>query len=98
MTPTLVKQLVDSGISVVVQPSNYRCYSDGQFVNSGATISDDLSPCDVIFGVKPIKPDMVLEGKTYFMYSRIASAMPASIPLKEAFMAQRCSFIDYEEI
>jgi len=36
-------------------------------------MNEDLSTADLIIGIKPISPEKVLEGKTYMMYSRIAT-------------------------
>ena len=57
LTPKEVSQLIKDGIKVIVQSSNNRCYSDEEFKAVGAEISDDLSPCKVIFGVKEVPID-----------------------------------------
>lgn len=54
LTPKQVQQLTKDGIHVIVQPSPSRCYSDDEFLEAGAKIQEDLSPCSVIFGVKEV--------------------------------------------
>lgn len=57
LTPKEVGNLIKKGIKVVVEPSNNRCYSDEEFKAVGAEISEDMSKCAVIFGVKQVPID-----------------------------------------
>jgi alpha-aminoadipic semialdehyde synthase len=44
LTPKEISKLVnEDGIRVIVQSSSNRCYSDSEFQNAGAIISEDLS-------------------------------------------------------
>jgi alanine dehydrogenase len=52
LAPIHVKQLVREGIRVLVQPSNVRIATDFEYSEAGAEVSEDLSPCNVILGVK----------------------------------------------
>jgi alpha-aminoadipic semialdehyde synthase len=55
LTPKEVRKLVsEDGIRVIVQSSSNRCYSDMEFKNAGAIISEDLQSAKVILGVKEI--------------------------------------------
>ena len=47
-----VKHLTRNGTRVVVQPSNVRICTDQEYKDAGAEISEDLSECNVILGVK----------------------------------------------
>ena len=57
LTPKEAELLIKDGIKVIVQSSNNRCYSDEEFRAVGAEISEDLTPCKVIFGVKEVPID-----------------------------------------
>ena len=46
-------------IDFIVQPSEIRAFDDKEYENCGAKISDNLSNCDIIFGVKEIDPNWV---------------------------------------
>ena len=56
-------------IQLIVQPSNIRAFKDEEYKNNGALISNDLSSCDIIFGVKEIDPNLLLNNKTYIFFS-----------------------------
>jgi alanine dehydrogenase len=74
LTPREVKVLVADGIKVFVQPSPSRCYTDEEFEEVGAIIQDDLSQCEVIFGVKEVPIANLLPNKTYFFFSHTIKA------------------------
>ena len=56
-------------LNVVVQPSKNRCFSDDEYKNRGAEINEDLSKCSIIFGVKEIDTDVLMNNKTYVFFS-----------------------------
>ena len=60
LIPTHIKELSSKfpDISITVQPSKHRCFSDQEYEKQGAIISEDLSDCDLILGVKEIEPDL----------------------------------------
>lgn len=62
------------GIKVIVQPSSNRCYSDKEFAAVGAEISEDLTPCSVIFGVKEVPLEYLIPNKTFFFFSHTIKA------------------------
>lgn len=47
-----------SGVDrIIVQPSTKRIFSDSQYEDAGCVVSDDLSECGLILGIK--KPKVV---------------------------------------
>ena len=75
LTPKEVEALTSDGsIKVLVQPSPSRCYTDDEFIEAGAQIEEDLTPCDVIFGVKEVPIENIIAGKTYFFFSHTIKA------------------------
>ena len=74
VTPREVEKLVKEGIDVIVQPSTVRCYSEKEFIAAGATISEDLSSCNVIFGVKEVPIEYLIPNKTFFFFSHTIKA------------------------
>ena len=45
----------EQNIKVLVQPSTIRCYTDDEFEAAGATIQEDVSSAEVLFGVKKFR-------------------------------------------
>ena len=82
LTPREVLKLVhDDGITVLVQPSTTRCYSDEEFASAGAILQDDVSSASVIFGVKEVPIENLLKDKTYFFFSHTIKAQTSNMPL-----------------
>ena len=71
LAPIHIKQLKGKypNIKFIVQPSNLRSYDNNEYEKCGARISEDLSQCDIIFGVKEIEPKLLLANKTYVFFS-----------------------------
>jgi alanine dehydrogenase len=97
LTPKEIGELTkDGSVRVLVQPSPSRCYTDEEFIEAGAEIFEDLSPCDVIFGVKEVPIAYLLEGKTYFFFSHTIKAQVYNMQLLDALLAKKIRLIDYE--
>jgi len=52
--------LLYPGLEIVVQPSRIRCYSDQEYLDRGLTLSEDLSSCDLLMGVKEVEIDALI--------------------------------------
>ena len=55
-----------------------------------------MGEADIIMGIKPIKPENVLQNKLYMMYTRIHTFNESTKPLLLSFIDKKCSLIDYE--
>ena len=96
LTPSHVRDLVDSGIKVLVQPSNLRCFSDYEFEQAGATITEDISEAQLILGIKEVPISKLLPSRTYMFFSHTIKAQPYNMPLLDALLDKKIRLIDYE--
>ena len=96
LTPKEVKALVADGMTVLVQPSTSRCFTDNEFRKAGGVIQDDVSAADVIFGVKEVPIPDLIPNKTYFMFSHTIKAQGYNMPLLDEFNANKLRAIDFE--
>ena len=97
-------------LNVVVQPSKNRCFSDDEYKNRGAEINEDLSKCSIIFGVKEIDTDVLMNNKTYVFFSHTyklnketlnnAQGTPGMDKKKllKSVLEKKIRLIDYENI
>ena len=81
---------------IVVQSSEIRAYSDDDYRAYGITVVDEVSDCDVLFGIKEAKIDSLIPGKQYFFFGHIAKKQEYNRPLLQAFMQKNITFCDYE--
>ena len=80
----------------IVQTSRFRCFSDKEYVNAGMEVRDDVSDCDVLFGVKEVEIDALIPEKTYFFFSHTAKEQPYNRKLLQEIAARKISLVDYE--
>ena len=71
LVPTHIKQLLSTfpGLNITVQPSKHRCFSDQEYEEQGAIITEDLSACNLVLGVKEIEPALLIPSKSYMFFS-----------------------------
>lgn len=96
LTPTHVRELVQKGVQVFVQPSNSRIFSDEQYKLAGATLTEDLAPANVIVGVKQVPVPELLADKTYLFFSHTIKAQPENMELLDTVLQKNIRLIDYE--
>lgn len=99
LTPEHVRRLVeDHGITVVVQPSRSRVFPDADYVRAGATLSPDLSRCNLILGVKEVPPEDLLPGKAWMFFSHTMKGQPENMPMLRRLLELRGTLLDYERV
>ncbi len=98
LTPLQCKELMvlHGGLSIVVQPSDYRCYSDQEYKDAGIHLKEDLSGCDVLMGVKEVKIEKLIPEKTYLFFSHTAKKQPYNRDLLQAVIQKKIRLLDYE--
>lgn len=97
--PRHVKKLVnDNKMQVLVQSSPKRIFTDEQFRDSGAVVTDSLADAPVIFGVKEMPLSFFENGKTYIFFSHVIKGQSYNMPMLKAMMEKKCTLIDYEKI
>ncbi|MEE8478647.1 MAG: hypothetical protein V3S42_01430, partial [Candidatus Neomarinimicrobiota bacterium] len=98
LIPSDVKKLANDGIKVILQPSPIRIFSDQEYIDVGAMISEDLSSCSVILAVKEIPINFIEKGKTYVFFSHTIKGQDYNIPLLQKMIDEKTQLIDYERI
>lgn len=83
-------------IELVVQSSEYRCFTDEEYMLSGIDIVNDVSDCDILFGVKEVPLELLLYGKTYFFFSHTIKMQPYNRNLLACMLELNVRMIDYE--
>ncbi|PZX58288.1 alanine dehydrogenase [Algoriphagus ratkowskyi] len=98
-TPVQLKSIqkeYEGKLSILVQSSSIRSFSDQEFIDAGIMVSDDISDCDVLFGVKEVPIDQLIAGKTYFFFSHTLKKQPYNRKLLQAVLEKNIRLIDYE--
>lgn len=88
-----------TGISrIIIQPSTKRIYHDAQYEDVGCEISEDLSECGLILGIKQPKLEMILPDRAYGFFSHTHKAQKENMPLLDKILSEKASLYDYELI
>lgn len=100
LTPRQCKELSaqHTDIKIVVLPSPTRCFSDDEYKEAGIAVSDNLSDCDILLGIKEVPPDMLINGKTYFFFSHTKKKQPYNRSLMHDLIDKKIRMIDYEAL
>jgi saccharopine dehydrogenase (NAD+, L-lysine forming) len=85
-----------SHVKVLVQPSADRCYKDDEYRHAGIEISEDLSACDVLLGVKEVPPEELISEKTYLFFSHTIKQQEYNRLLLQTILRKKIRLIDYE--
>jgi len=99
LIPQHVRELKqEHSIETVVQPSPIRSFSDDEYLDAGATVQDDLSPCPIIFAIKEIPSSFFEQKKTYAFFSHTIKGQQYNMPMLKKLMELECQLIEYERI
>jgi len=84
--------------TIVVETSDIRVYSDEAYAKAGFEITEDLSDCDVLIGVKEVPIDSLLPNKKYFFFSHTIKKQPYNRDLLKAILKKNITLYDHEVI
>ena len=83
-------------LEVVVQTCETRCYKDDEYRHAGIDVREDMSDCDVLFGIKEVPVSQLIPGKTYLFFSHTKKAQPHNQILFRSIIEKKITLIDYE--
>ena len=85
-------------VSFKVEPSDIRIFSDAEYQNLGIEVTDDLSDCEVLFGVKEVPVEALIPNKKYFFFSHTIKKQPYNQKLLQAVLEKNIELYDHETI
>ncbi|MEP6930772.1 MAG: NAD(P)-dependent oxidoreductase, partial [Flavobacterium sp.] len=92
-----LKQLYNDA-TIEVESSDIRIFSDVQYQSMGINITDDVSDCDVLFGVKEVPVENLIPNKAYFFFSHTIKKQPYNRKLLQAVLEKNIDLYDHETI
>ena len=112
LVPKHIKELLNkfNNISIIIQPSNHRCFNDKEYLRMGALINEDLDACDLILGIKEIEPNLLINSKKYMFFSHTSKIQPDNSAAAQGtpgmdkkelineILKKKITLIDYENI
>jgi alanine dehydrogenase len=81
-----------------VESSDIRVFTDDQYRNLGIEVTEDLSDCEVLFGVKEVPVEALIPNKKYFFFSHTIKKQPYNKKLLQAVLEKNIELYDHETI
>lgn len=97
-TPSQCKWIQNNcaDIKIIVQHSEHRCFSDREYTMAGIEVREDISDCDILMGIKEVPVEMLIPGKTYFIFSHTKKLQSRNRKLLQAIIKNKITLVDYE--
>jgi alanine dehydrogenase len=83
---------------IKVESSDIRVFNDDAYRNLGIEVSEDISDCDIFFGVKEIPVDYLIPNKKYFFFSHTIKKQLHNQKLLKAILEKNIELYDHETI
>ncbi|SMC97976.1 alpha-aminoadipic semialdehyde synthase [Desulfocicer vacuolatum DSM 3385] len=90
--------LEETGTNAYIEKSEKRFFTEDAYGAAGANLCEGMEKGDVIFGVKEIPEEKILDDKTYIFFSHTIKGQPSGMPLLKKIMDSNATLIDYEKI
>ena len=84
--------------TIKVESSDIRVFSDEAYQVSGLEVTDNVSDCDVLFGVKEVPIEALINNKKYFFFSHTIKKQPYNRELLLAILKKNIELYDHETI
>ncbi len=98
LTPFFASELLKRypEFDISVESSSTRSYSDDEYRKEGIKVTQDVSECDLLVGVKEVAVSELIPGKTYLFFSHTAKKQPYNRNLLQGIVKKVITLVDYE--
>lgn len=81
-----------------VESSDIRIFSDKEYEEAGFQVTEDVSDCDVLLGVKEVPIPALIPNKKYFFFSHTIKKQPYNRDLLKEILKRKIELYDHEVI
>ena len=92
-----LKQLYPELI-IKVESSDIRVFKDECYLNKGIEVTNDVSDCDFLLGIKEIPVEDLIPNKSYFLFSHTIKKQPSTRKLLQAIIEKNIDLYDFEAV
>lgn len=99
-SPTKLKEFQEQFplSEIKVESSTIRIFSDDAYQKAGFNVVEDVTDCDVLFGVKEVPIEALINNKKYFFFSHTIKKQPYNRKLLKAVLEKNIELFDHETI
>ena len=100
LSPTECKRVLKKfpNLSLKVESSDNRFFTDQDYINMGIEVVDDVSNCEVLLGVKEVPIDSLIPNIHYFFFSHTIKKQEYNQKLLLAILSKNIQLYDHEVI
>lgn len=88
-----LKQLY-TRLDIKVEHSDTRFFDDKAYQDLGIEVANDISDCDVFFGVNEVPVESLIENKTYFFFSNCSKGRSHDSSFLQALLKKNINYFD----
>lgn len=81
-----------------VESSDVRIFTDQEYRDAGFEVSEDISDCDVLLGVKEVPIPALIPEKKYFFFSHTVKKQPYNRDLLRTILEKNIELYDHEAV
>ena len=98
LTPIQCRELLTiyPTLEIVVKRSSERCFNNNSYTENGLKVTDDLSDCDILLGIKEVPVEKLIKNKTYFFFSHTIKKQKQNRELLQKMLELSITMIDFE--
>ncbi len=85
-------------LEIKVECSDIRVFTDNEYAAKGIEVTNDISDCDVLLGVKEVLIDKLIPNKKYFFFSHTIKKQAYNRSLLKEVLAKNIELYDHEVI
>ena len=85
-------------VQIKVEHSDIRVFSDEEYAAKGIELSNDMTDCDVLFGVKEVPVADLIPNKKYFFFSHTLKKQSHNRKLLQTILEKKIDLYDHETI
>jgi len=99
-SPNKLKEVVQKfpEASFKIESSDIRIFSDQEYIDAGFEVSEDVSDCDVLLGVKEVPLPFLIPDKKYFFFSHTIKKQPYNRDLLREVLQKNIELYDHEVV
>jgi len=100
LSPQACKHLKETfpDFQIKVESSAIRVFTDDKYLAAGIDITNDITDCDVLLGVKEVPIESLLPNKKYFFFSHTIKKQAYNRNLLKAILDKNIELYDHEVI
>jgi saccharopine dehydrogenase (NAD+, L-lysine forming) len=98
LTPSQCKWIHknSSEVKVIVQSCAHRCFPDKEYQLGGVEVKEEIGECDIFLGIKEVRVDALISGKTYLFFSHTRKKQMQNQQMFREILNKGITLIDYE--